>query len=404
MVARFVKARIADGAWIRHMFTEAQRLSREYGKENVFDFSLGNPVLEPPPVFKQALLKLIQSDEKGLHRYMEASGLQEVRRYLANKLSQEHDLAFTHKHITLCVGAGGGLNIVFKSLLNPGDEVVALKPFFPEYRNYVPNHGGVLREVATTDDFQIDFAQLESAITSQTSAVLINSPNNPTGAIYPEADLQKLAQLLTKKSQGREVPIYLITDEPYAKILFDDAEFAPPVRYYEHTIVVTSYSKDLAIPGERIGYVVVSPHCFEADELIDALSWSQLALGLVSAPALMQRVIPLVGDACVNLDMYQRNRDILWEHFMQLGVQCVKPQGAFYFFPRTPIADDGLFACNALRERLVMVPGRAFGVPHHVRLSFCVHTETVLRSLKPLANAFQSSQKKDRVAHAEGPI
>ncbi len=402
MVAKIIKTKLEEGAWIRQMFTEGQKLSAKFGADQVFDFSLGNPTLEPPLAFKNAALKILASEESGLHRYMDAHGLRDVRAYLAEKLSQEHQLPFTFHHITLCVGAGGGLNIVLKALLNPGDEVVILQPFFPEYRNYIANHGGVVREVATTRDFQIDFAALEAALCAETCAVLINSPNNPSGAVYSASDLRTLGDLLFKKSLGRQTPIYLITDEPYSKILFDEALFAPPIRYYEHTILVTSYSKALAIPGERIGYVALSPTCHDCADLVQALSWSQLALGFVNAPALMQRIIPVIGDQYVDIAPYQRNRDILWEHFQKLGVECVKPQGAFYIFPRTPIADDGVFACEALSERLVFVPGRAFGVPNHVRISFCFETEKILRSLKALANVFQCGRER-KLQRADAP-
>lgn len=394
MVALNVQVGMEEGAWIRQMYEAGLNLAAQHGAENVFDFSLGNPVLEPPFAFKKAVVEILQSESLGLHRYMPAHGLPDVRAFLAEKLSDEHNLQFTRNHLTLCVGAGGGLNLVFKALLNPGDEVIVLKPYFPEYRNYIANHQGVMKAISTTSEFQIDFEALEAAISEKTCAVLINSPNNPSGAIYSEKELQDLGDLLFRKSQNRKLPIYLITDEPYAKIVFDGEKCPAPIDYYEHTILVTSYSKELAIPGERIGYIAISPSAYEAKEIFQGLAWSQLALGFVNAPALMQRVIPLVGNACVDIASYQHNRDLVYGLFQELGVSCVKPKGAFYFFPQSPIADDQIFAQRALAERIVVVPGRAFGVPGHVRISFCVEPELMKRSLPALAKAFASTTRK----------
>jgi aspartate aminotransferase len=395
MVALNVRSAIEEGAWIREMYDEGQKLLSQSSAVQIFDFSLGNPVFEPPHAFRKAILELIQSDRRGLHRYMPAHGLPEVRAFLAEKLSKEHSLSFTRNHLTLCVGAGGGMNIVFKTLLNPGDEVIVFKPYFPEYKNYIANSRGVMKSVDTTDTFQIDFEILEAAISERTCAVLVNSPNNPSGVVYSAEELEVLSDLLFRKSQNRKTPIYLITDEPYAKIIFDGERCPAPINFYEHTLLVTSFSKELAVPGERIGYVAISPRCFEAAEIFQALAWSQLALGFVNAPALMQRMIPMVGGACVDIAPYQVNRDLVYDLFEKLGVPCVKPKGAFFFFPKAPIADDVSFARHALSERVVLVPGRAFGVPGHVRMSFCFETELMRRSLAALAKIFSMDLHKD---------
>lgn len=394
MVASRVRAAMEEGTWIRQMFEQGQELVKEYGPENVFDFSLGNPVMDPPPAFRQAVIELMQSSKRGLHRYMPAHGLPEVREYLAESLSKEHNLNFTRQHIALCVGAGGGLNIVFKSLLSAGDEVIVFKPYFPEYKNYIANTQASMKAIETTEQFQIDFERLNAAISEKTCAVLINSPNNPSGVVYSKAELQTLSDLLKKHSENRKTPIYLVTDEPYAKIMFDGKTCPRPMDYYEHTILVTSYSKQLALAGERIGYVALSPNCYKADEIFQALAWSQLALGFVNAPVLMQRVIPLVGNLSVDMSTYQYNRDLVFHLFQELGVSCVRPQGAFYFFPKTPISDDCLFARYALSERVVLVPGTAFGVRGHVRMSFCFERETMLKSLNALSRIFKARQEK----------
>lgn len=394
MVARRLLAAMEQGLWIRQMFEEGQHLVDTYGPENVFDFSIGNPVLEPPPEFHKALIQILQSDRKGLHRYMPSVGLPEVRQNLASQLNKKHKLPFTQNHLMLCVGAGGGMNTVLKTLVDPGDEVIVFKPYFPEYRNYIANFQGVMREVATTHDFQLDFATLESALSDKTCAVIINSPNNPSGAVYSEQELETLGDLLFKVSQKRRAPVYLISDEPYSTIMFDGKTCPSPMDYYEHTIMVTSFSKSLAIPGERIGYIAISPSAYEARDIFRALGSAHLALGFVNAPALMQRVLPLLGEMTVNFSSYQFNRDRIAEIFERIKLPCIKPKGAFYFFPKTPIEDDILFAKEALKHRVVLVPGTAFGVHGHVRLSFCVESEKVEKSLSSLAAVFASTVDK----------
>lgn len=392
MIAQRVIKGWEDGLWIRQMFEEGQKLKAKYGEGKVFDFSLGNPVFDPPPHFKETILKLINSSEKGQHRYMPAHGLAKTRAYLAKILSEEHELPFTYNHITMCVGAGGGLNLVLNTIVNPGEEVLILKPYFPEYKNYIANVQGIVREVEASKDFHLNLDGIEAQITKKTKAILLNSPNNPTGVIYSEEELLKLRDLLREHSRYRSSPIYLISDEPYAKILFDGAQYHSPIKFYEHSILVTSYSKELGIPGERIGYIAISPHAHEATSIFKGLAWSQLALGFVNAPALMQRMIPYMGKAKVDMKAYQENRKSLMQVFKSLGTEYVKPMGAFYFFPKTPILDDRKFVYEALSHKVVLVPGAAFGCPGHVRLSFCVEPEKVKKSLKALSNSFSKSQ------------
>ncbi|MBI2603023.1 MAG: pyridoxal phosphate-dependent aminotransferase [Deltaproteobacteria bacterium] len=388
MVAKQVMKQINSGNLIRKMFQESRRLIAEYGRDNIYDFTLGNPTFEPPPAVTAAIIQVMRSGEKGIHRYMPNQGLEETRSFVAEKLQAKHDLPFSSHLVTMCVGAGGGLNIISKSLLNPADEVIVSAPHFPEYVHYTANHGGTLVVVPSSPSFHLDLNTIERAINPKTCAVLINSPNNPTGVAYRKGELDELGDLLRKKSRDRELPIYLISDEPYEKICYDGLITPSPFQAYEHTILVTSFSKDLAIPGERIGYVAVSPSCYDAGNIVSALNCAQLSLGFVNAPALMQKILPLLGDAIVDIAPYQKNRDLLYTCLRDLGVECVKPQGAFYLFPRTPIPDDLAFVKKAAEHKVMLVPGTAFGSPGFVRISYCFETEMIERSLPALRDVF----------------
>ncbi len=375
-----IESSIANSSMIRKMFEEGDRRRQLYGEENVFDLSIGNPIFEPPAEVQKSLEKLIQSDEKGTHRYMPNSGYSKTRQYIANMLNDETGLPFGENEIIMTAGAGGALNVLFKTLLNPDDEVIVFKPYFLEYNAYVGNYGGKICAVKTKEDFQLDFEALEEKISAKTKVVLINSPNNPTGVIYSENELTQLGQLLRQKSEEYGQPISLISDEPYRRIVYEAP--APSIfPHYENAIVATSYSKDLAMPGERIGYIAISPKHQDHELLCGGAVLSLRILGFVNAPALMQRMLPLVGDACVDLEPYRINRDLLYNHLLKVGFSCVKPAGAFYFFPKSPIEDDLTFIEAAQQLNLLMVPGSGFGMPGYFRISFCFETEMIKRSL-----------------------
>lgn len=363
------------------MFEEGNRLVQLHGAENVFDFSLGNPVFEPPKKLTATLIDLLQSNETGTHRYMPNPGYADVRKYVAQQLQNESSLSFAKEDIVMTVGAGGGLNVVIKTLCDPGDEIIVLKPYFVEYGFYAANHGAQIKPIDTTQEFQIDFDQLAKAINSKTKAVLINSPNNPTGVIYPEKSLQQLGELLREKSNELGKEIYLISDEPYKRIVYDNIKVPSVFKYYADSIVVTSHSKDLALAGERIGYAAVSPRSKNRALLQEGLVIALRILGFVNAPALMQRLIPLIGKTMVELTPYQKNRDLLYQHLTQIGFQCVKPDGAFYLFPKSPIDDDIAFVREAQKLNLLLVPGSGFGTPGFFRIAFCYDTAMIERSL-----------------------
>jgi len=375
-----MKVSIKGGSLIRKMFEEGNRRRKIYGDDKVFDFSIGNPIFEPPAIVEESLLKLLQSDEKGTHRYMPNPGFPETRRFIADQLLKETKISFTEESIIMTAGAGGAINVILKTLLNPGEEVIVFKPYFTEYDHYIKNFGGTIKKVPTTEAFRFDFDALETALTSNVKVILINSPNNPTGVVYSATELDELDRLLSKKSEEFGNTITLLSDEPYKKIVFDDP--APSVfLHYPNTIVVTSHSKDLALPGERIGYIAISPQHNDAEEVYSGAVIALRILGFVNAPALMQRLIPLVGDQVMDLSIYRKNRDILYEHLTRIGFSCNKPGGAFYLFPKCPIEDDKQFVEAAQELNLLIVPGSAFGGPGYFRLCFCFETEMIERSL-----------------------
>jgi aspartate aminotransferase len=381
IVADAVRASLERSSWIRRMFEEGARLKAEHGAEHVFDFSLGNPILEPPPQLIAALRGLLDDPTPGRHRYIPNAGLPEVRAYVAGELAAATGLAYEAKHLVLTCGAAGAVNIALKALLNPGDEVVTFSPYFVEYDFYAANHGGKLVRAETDADFQIDLDALERVVTARTRALLINSPHNPTGVIYPEASLRQLAAYLTAVGKRFGRPIFLLADEPYRNLVFDGntVPWLPPL--YEHTLILTSYSKDLGLAGERIGYVAVSPRAAEAGPLLDALVLANRVLGFVNAPALIQRVLPLVGDARVDVAYYQRMRDRLLAPLREMGYEMVTPGGAFYLFPKSPIPDDVAFVRAAQAERLLLVPGSGFGRAGFFRISLAVNEDVIDRAL-----------------------
>jgi aspartate aminotransferase len=376
-VAKKIAETARHSSWIREMFEEGARLAATYGRDSVFDFSIGNPNLEPPAQFQRVIEELVRDPAPGQHGYMPNAGYLSARSAVAAFLAEEQGLPVTADHVVMTVGAGGSLNVILKAILDPGDEIIVPRPYFMEYDSYADNHGGVVKPVATKPDFQLDVDAVEAAIGSKTRAVLVNSPNNPTGRIYPEPALRALGELLERKSREFGRIIYLVADEPYRRIVYDDAQVPPVMRAYDCTIIASSYSKELSLAGERIGYVAANPGSPQVGLLMDGLVIANRILGFVNAPALMQRAVARLQGVTVDVTPYKRNRDVLCEALTEAGFQLVKPEGAFYLFPRSPIEDDVAF-CREMQEHLVLVvPGRGFGLPGHFRMAYCVAPETV---------------------------
>ncbi|MBO8137228.1 MAG: pyridoxal phosphate-dependent aminotransferase [Desulfotomaculum sp.] len=379
VIAEKVEKFISGASWIRRMFEEGDRLRKIYGADKVYDFTLGNPVNEPPSKFSQELKKIANNPVPGMHRYMSNAGYIETRQAVAEVLAENSQLNIRGEHIVMTVGAGGGLNVVLKSILNPGDEVIVLAPYFVEYKFYIDNHNGVTREVTTDEKFLPDIKAIADAFNEKTRAIIINSPNNPTGVVYPSEILAALNELVLEKSQLYGRPVYVISDEPYAKISYD-IEVPSVFKYIKNAILVTSHSKDLALPGERIGYVAVSPNIEKANLLVEALVFCNRTLGFVNAPALMQRLVTNLQRESVDIEEYRTKRDLLYNYLSELGFEMVKPQGAFYLFPKSPLPDDVEFAKIALKHNILVVPGSGFGTPGYFRLAYCIDKKVIENS------------------------
>jgi aspartate aminotransferase len=379
-IAEKIKERMDQSSWIRKMFEEGSALQARYGVENVFDFTLGNPDLEPPERFTKVLKQKVDEQSTGKHGYMSNAGYPETRKAVADYLSGEHKIDITKDQVVMTCGAGGALNVVLKTLLNPGEEVIILVPYFVEYLFYVSNHGGCCKQVKTRDDFSLDLAAIEQAISSKTKALIINSPNNPTGRVYDEESLKKLGELLEKKSSETGNAIYLISDEPYGKIIFDGIKLPSVLSSYHNSILVTSYSKELSIPGERIGLIAVNSQAQPLGELMEGMVFCNRTLGFVNAPALMQRVVEHLQGISVDASVYQRRRDLFCSKLASFGYRFVKPEGAFYLFPQTPI-DDVEFVQELQTKNILTVPGRGFGMPGFFRIAYCVSEAVIEKSL-----------------------
>ena len=384
MISNNMKSLVSNSSTIRAMFEEGKRLSELYGAENVFDYSIGNPNVEPPESVKRVINQILNEETPNLvHGYMNNSGYEDVRDAISAFLNTKNNLTLSRNNIIMTCGAAGGLNIILKSILNSEDEVITFSPYFGEYANYVKNFNGKLVTCSTnTDTFEPDLDALNKLINSKTKALIINNPNNPTGVIYSKEAIQALADLLNKKQKELNTTIYLISDEPYREIVYDNAEVPCLLKYYNNTFIGYSYSKSLSLPGERIGYVVINPLMEDFEEMASALNIANRILGFVNAPSLFQRVIGRTLGSEVNVDIYKKNRDLLYNHLVSLGFTCVKPQGAFYLFPKTPIEDDKKFCEDAKQFNLLLVPGSAFGCPGHVRLAYCISYEKIKNSLQ----------------------
>jgi aspartate aminotransferase len=376
-----IEEALEGASWIRKMFEEGNRLKRMYGPDKILDFSLGNPIVEPPKEFFEELRKLANNPIPGMCRYMFNSGYEDARKSIAGTLSTETGLAFNEQQIIMSVGAAGGLNVALKSILDPGDEVIAPSPYFVEYRFYVDNHGGTLKLVETQDDFSLDLEGIERAIGEKTKVVLINSPNNPTGVVYSRESLMELGEILRKKSGQYGKTIFLLCDEAYKRLVYDQRELPDVFSVYEDCITIHSHSKDLSIPGERIGYVAISPLLGGKEKLAEAMAFSTRTLGFVNAPALMQRLVGRLTRVWVDISEYQEKRDLLYNALVEFGYSVVKPMGAFYLFPRCPIDDDVAFVRALQAKNILTVPGRGFGRPGHIRIAYCVEKWVIEASL-----------------------
>ena len=382
-VRRFVE----EGGWIRRMFEAGIALKHQYGEDKVFDLSLGNPVVEPPPQFHQELRRLAENPVKGMHRYMPNAGYPETREAVAAGLRVETGIPFTGGEIVMTCGAAAALNVVLKTILNPGEEVVFFAPYFVEYGYYTNNHGGVPVIAPTDQSFQPDLAALEGLITPRTRAVLINSPNNPSGAVYSAEMLKEMGELLRRKAAQLGTEIFLVSDEPYRRIIYDGLTYPHVLPHYQASIVVHSHAKDLALPGERIGYIAVNPAYEGKAEMLDGLTFCNRILGFVNAPALMQHAIRALQGVTVDVGDYQRKRDSLYGHLREMGYAVFKPQGAFYMFPRSPLEDDAAFVEELQRWNVLTVPGRGFGSPGYFRISYCLEDSVLEGAMEGFAEA-----------------
>lgn len=375
-------------SWIRKMFEEGIWLKKQFGEENIFDLSLGNPVIEPPDQVQAALVKAAKDISPGLHRYMPNAGLQDVREAIAKTLSNECQLSLSANDLVMVCGAAGGLNITLKTLLDSGDEVLIFAPYFVEYLFYADNHGGKAVAVKTHDDFTLDMDALKDALSEKTKAVIVNSPNNPTGVVYSREELKQLAEVLKAHSEKTGKAVYLISDDPYKKITFDGVEAVNILELYENSIYITSHSKDIALPGERIGFVAVHPKCEDAGNLMAGLIFSNRVLGFVNAPALIQRVVKNVQGVTVDVEQYKKKRDFLYGELTRIGYDVVKPQGAFYFFPKSPIDDEVEFVKKLAEKKVLVVPGRGFGCPGYFRISYCLPDSVIEGSIAGFESTF----------------
>lgn len=383
MISEKMKTLVIGSSAIRAMFEEGQRLAAIYGKENVYDFSLGNPSVPAPPKVKEAAIEILNSEDSLMvHGYMSNSGYEDVRLAIAKSLNSRFGTDYNEKNILMTVGAAGGLNAAFKAILVSGDEVITFAPFFGEYRNYVDNFGGSLVAVAPNlETFQPDIEGLRRAVTPKTKAVIINTPNNPTGVVYSEDTIKAIAQVLYEKQAEYGIDICLISDEPYRELAYDGVEVPWLPDYYDNTIVGYSFSKSLSLPGERIGYLVIGNKMKDFDEVVSGLSVAIRILGYVNAPSLMQRIVMHCLEEKSDVAAYDRNREKLYSELLNLGFECIKPQGAFYLFVKSPIADEKAFCNDAKKYNLLLVPGSSFGCPGYIRLAYCVSYDTIVNSI-----------------------
>ncbi|MBE5763432.1 MAG: pyridoxal phosphate-dependent aminotransferase [Clostridiales bacterium] len=387
MISKKMVGLVKGSSVIRAMFEEGKQMAKKYGAENVFDFSLGNPNVPAPKAVNENIKKIVDEvDPVVLHGYMSNAGYEDVRGAIAQSLNERFNTNFSEKNIIMTVGAAGGLNVALKSIIDPGDEVMVIAPYFGEYKNYVSNFDGVLVAVnPNPPTFEPDYKDFEAKITKNTKAVIINNPNNPTGVIYKKEWIEKLAEILNRKQKELDTCIYLISDEPYRELVFKDVEVPYLTKYYKNTIVGYSYSKSLSLPGERIGYLVVPTEADSFEDLISAMGVATRILGFVNAPSLQQKLIKASLNEKTDIEAYNKNRIKLYEGLKSLGFECVEPEGAFYLFMKSPIEDDMEFVKIAKEYNILMVPASSFGVKGYVRIAYCVAYKTIENSLPQFA-------------------
>ncbi|HPS56547.1 MAG TPA: pyridoxal phosphate-dependent aminotransferase [Spirochaetota bacterium] len=386
-ISSAIKDSIEKSSWIRKMFEEGAKLKAQFGAENVFDFSLGNPDVEPPSDFFKVLQKFAADRTPGVHGYMPNAGFPGVRDSIAEKISAQHAVKLDKESIIMTCGAAGGMNVVMKTILDPGDEVIVIKPYFAEYGFYISNHQGKMIEVASGENFSLDAENVKKAITGRTRAVIINSPNNPTGKIYSEKEIEALTDVLKRSANSR--PVFLIVDEPYREIVYDNRPVSPVLSKYINTFVINSFSKSLSLPGERIGYIAVNPQ-MEGHALIMAgLNLCNRILGFVNAPALMQRIVAQLNNASVDVESYKKRRDMLMKGLKDAGYEFNNPEGAFYLFCKAPGGDDVAFVRHLQTFNILAVPGVGFGGPGFFRLAYCVSENTIVNSIAKFKEAIQ---------------
>lgn len=384
MIAEKMKNMVANSSAIRAMFEEGNRLAEIYGAENVFDFSLGNPNVPAPEAVKSAITEILEEEDPvALHGYTNSNcGYADVREAVASSLNERFGTKFEGKNIVMTVGAAGGLNVILKSLINPGDEVIAFAPYFGEYRSYTDNYDGVLVEISpNTVNFQPKLDEFERKITPKTKAVIVNTPNNPTGVVYSEETIKKLAAIMEAKQKEYGTDIFLISDEPYRELVYDGVKVPYLTKYYGNTIVGYSYSKSLSLPGERIGYLVIPDEVTDSEEVLSAANVATRILGFVNAPTLQQKIVAKCLNEKTDISYYDRNREALYQGLKDCGFECIKPEGAFYLFVKSPVADEKKFCAAAKKYNLLIVPGSSFACPGYVRLAYCVSYETIVNSL-----------------------
>ena len=383
MISEKMKPYVKNNSAIRMMFEEGNRLRAKYGADKVFDFSLGNPSVPAPDSVREAIIDLVNNtDPTVLHGYMSNAGFEDVRQTIAESLNRRFDTKFSAKNLIMTVGAASGLNVILKTILNPGEEVIVFTPYFLEYGAYVRNYDGVLVEISPdTTTFQPNLSEFEQKITPKTKAVIVNTPHNPTGVVYSEETIRKLSAILEAKQKEFGTVIYLISDEPYRELAYDGVEVPYLTKYYDNTVVGYSYSKSLSLPGERIGYLVIPDEADGSEELISAATIANRTLGCVNAPSLIQKVVAKCVDAKTDLAAYDKNRQALYNGLKECGFECIKPQGAFYLFVKSPVADEKAFCEAGKKYNILMVPGSSFACPGYVRLAYCVSYDTIVNSL-----------------------
>ena len=383
MISEKMKPYVKNNSAIRMMFEEGNRLRAKYSADKVFDFSLGNPSVPAPDSVREAIIELVNNtDPTVLHGYMSNAGFEDVRQTIAESLNRRFDTKFSAKNLIMTVGAASGLNVILKTVLNPGEEVIVFAPYFLEYGAYVRNYDGVLVEISPdTTTFQPNLAEFEQKITPKTKAVIVNTPHNPTGVVYSEETIRKLSAILEAKQKEFGTVIYLISDEPYRELAYDGVEVPYLTKYYDNTVVGYSYSKSLSLPGERIGYLVIPYEADGSEELISAATIANRTLGCVNAPSLIQKVVAKCVDAKTDLAAYDKNRQALYNGLKECGFECIKPQGAFYLFVKSPVADEKAFCEAGKKYNILMVPGSSFACPGYVRLAYCVSYDTIVNSL-----------------------